>query len=281
MNTSSSEKTAVDKAQEYYDSLSADEFYFKIWGGEHIHVGIYHEPDESIKEASPRIVHKMAGKLNINDKTKVLDLGSGYGGAARYLTKTYNCEVTCLNLSETQNEKNEKFNKDQGLDDNITIVEGSFEDIPFPNGSYDVIWSQDAIVHSANRERVIEEVDRVLKDDGEFIFTDLMQAYDCPKEVLKPVLDRIHLDSLGSFGFYVEQALKLGLQSAQVLDLSDHLTTHYRRVKEETQKRYDEMVDICGKEYIDTMIQGLDHWVNAGNSDYLSWGIMHFTKKEA
>jgi sarcosine/dimethylglycine N-methyltransferase len=276
----SSEKTAVDKAQEYYDSNSADEFYFKIWGGEHIHVGIYNHPDESIKDASPRIVHKMASKLDINEKTKVLDLGSGYGGAARYLAKTYNCEVTCLNLSETQNKKNESFNKQHEVDDLITIVEGNFEAIPFPDGSYDVIWSQDAIVHSSDRKKVVQEVDRVLKDDGDFIFTDLMQTYECPQDVLKPVLDRIHLDSLGSFGFYVEQARQLGIQSAQVLDLSEHLTTHYRRVKEETQRRYDEMVEICGKEYIDKMIQGLDHWVNAGNKDYLSWGIMHLSKGE-
>ena len=47
------EKTAVDKAQDYYNSTPADEFYFKIWGGEHIHVGIYNHPKEAIKEASP------------------------------------------------------------------------------------------------------------------------------------------------------------------------------------------------------------------------------------
>jgi len=276
----SNEKTAVDKAQEYYDSSSADKFYFKIWGGEHIHVGIYDYPNESIKDASPRIVHKMAEKLEINEDTKILDMGSGYGGAARYLAKTYNCEVTCLNLSEIQNEKNEYFNKEYCVDDLITVVEGNFEDIPFPDTSYDVIWSQDAIVHSSDRKKVIEEVDRVLKDDGEFIFTDLMQTYDCPQEVLKPVLDRIHLDSLGSFGFYVEQARKNGIQNTQVLDLSKHLTTHYRRVKEETLNRYDEMVENCGKEYIDKMLRGLDHWVDAGNKNYLSWGIIHLSKGE-
>ncbi len=276
----STDKTAVEKAQEYYDSSPADEFYFKIWGGEHIHVGIYNHPDESIKDASPRIVHRMAKKVGITKNTKVLDLGSGYGGAARYLTNTFDCEVTCLNLSDTQNAKNEKFNKEQGLDHLITIVEGNFEDIPFPDSSYDVIWSQDAIVHSSDRAKVISEVDRVLKDDGDFIFTDLMQTYDCPQDVLQPVLDRIHLDTLGSFGFYVEQARKLGIESAHVLDLSVHLTTHYRRVMEETEERYDEMVETCGKEYIDTMIAGLKHWIKAGNNDHLSWGIMHFSKGE-
>ena len=278
--STATEKTAVDKAQDYYNSTPADEFYFKIWGGDHIHVGIYNHSKESIKDASPRIVEIMASKVNLNKDTKLLDLGSGYGGAARYLAKKFGCEVTCLNLSETQNERNIQLNKKHDLDHLITVVEGNFEDIPFPDNSFEVVWSQDAIVHSANRVVVLEEVSRVLKDDAEFIFTDLMQTYDCPKSILKPVLDRIHLDSLGSFGFYVEQARKLGVKKSEVTDLSEHLTTHYLRVMEETLKRYDEMVDICGKDYIDKMIQGLKHWVDAGKKDHLSWGIIHMKNCE-
>ena len=49
-------------------------------------------------------------------------------------------------------------------------------------------------------------------------------------------------------------------------DLSEHLTIHYQRVMEETQDRYIEMVEACGKEYIDKMIQGLKHWVEAGKT---------------
>ena len=274
------DKTAVDKAQDYYNSTPADEFYFQIWGGDHIHVGIYNHPQEPIKDASPRIVQRMAEKLNLTPETRILDLGSGYGGAARYLAKKFGCRVTCLNLSETQNERNNYLNKKHGLDNLIEVVEGNFEAIPFSENSFDVVWSQDAIVHSAERGKVLEEVVRVLKEDGEFIFTDLMQTFDCPKSILKPVLDRIHLDSLGSFGFYVEQARKLGVKKAEVTDLSEHLTTHYQRVMEETQKRYDEMVEICGKEYIDKMIKGLKHWVEAGKNDHLSWGIVHLKNGE-
>ena len=276
--STATEKTTVDKAQDYYNSTPADEFYFKIWGGEHIHVGIYKHSKESIRDASPRIVHLMASKLKLNSDTKLLDLGSGYGGAARYLTKKYGCQVTCLNLSETQNERNESLNKKNRQDHLITVMEGNFEDIPFSDNSFDVVWSQDAIVHSGNREQVLSEVDRVLMETGDFIFTDLMQTYDCPKSVLKPVLERIHLDSLGSFGFYVEQARKLDVKEIRVQDLSEHLTTHYQRVMEETIDRYDEMVETCGKEYIDKMIQGLKHWVEAGENEYLSWGIIHMDK---
>ena len=278
--STTTEKTAVDKAEEYYDSTPADEFYFKIWGGDHIHVGIYNHSKESIRDASPRIVQMMASKLKLNSNTKLLDLGSGYGGAARYLAKNFGCQVTCLNLSSNQNERNRGLNKKNNLDHLITVMEGNFEDIPFPENSFDLAWSQDAIVHSADRELVVQEVVRVLNDRGEFIFTDLMQTYDCPKGILKPIIDRIQLDSMGSFGFYLEQGRKLGVKKTEVQNLSEHLTTHYQRVMEETQDRYDEMIESCGKEYIDKMIEGLKHWVEAGENNYLSWGIVHMSKSD-
>ena len=280
MSSTTTEKTAVDKAEEYYDSTPADEFYFKIWGGDHIHVGIYNHSKENIKDASPRIVQMMASKLKLNSNTKLLDLGSGYGGAARYLAKNFGCQVTCLNLSSNQNERNRDLNKKNDLDGLITVVEGNFEDIPFPENSFDVAWSQDAIVHSADRKLVVQEVVRVLNDKGEFIFTDLMQTYDCPENILKPIIDRIQLDSMGSFGFYIEQGRKLGVKKTEVQNLSEHLTTHYQRVMEETQDRYHEMVESCGKEYIDKMIEGLKHWVEAGKNNYLSWGIIHMKKSD-
>src|SRR5690606_39426584 len=67
---------------------------------------------------------------------------------------------------------------------------GVFEDIPENDGSFDVVWSQDAILHSDQRAAVLGEVWRVLKPGGHFIFTDPMQADDVPEGVLDPVYER-------------------------------------------------------------------------------------------
>lgn len=31
----------VYQARDYYNSIDADEFYAKVWGGEDIHIGLY------------------------------------------------------------------------------------------------------------------------------------------------------------------------------------------------------------------------------------------------
>ena len=269
-------------AEGYYDSDQADRFYFNVWGGEDIHIGLYEEPGEtpvSISTASRRTVERMADMIEgLGADSRILDIGAGYGGAARWLAKRYGCPITCLNLSRVQNETNDRLNREQGLADKIQVQYGNFEDVPQPDASFDVVWSQDAILHSGDRARVFAEVARVLAPGGQLIFTDPMQADDCPAGVLQPVLDRIHLDSLGSVAVYREMLGALGMHERDLVDLSPQLRRHYARVREELRTRYDEMCALSTREYIDRMIAGLGHWVDAADAGYLRWGILRFAK---
>jgi sarcosine/dimethylglycine N-methyltransferase len=269
--------TVVKTAQTYYNSSDADRFYATIWGGEDIHVGIYEHADESILTASQRTVQRMAQTLgSISPQMNVVDVGAGYGGAGRYLAKAYGCHVECLNLSETQNQRNRDLNEAQGLSHLVSVTDGSFEELPYEESQFDVAWSQDAFLHSGDRRRVFEEIRRVLKRNGRLIFTDPMQSDDCPEGVLQPVLDRIHLDTLGSYAFYRKVAKDLGFVEVETIDLSEHLVNHYSRVRRELQSRYHEMTGVVSQEYVDNMLKGLGHWVEAGQKGYLRWGILHF-----
>ena len=269
----------VETARQYYNSDDADNFYFHVWGGEDIHIGIYRGAEDSIAAASRRTVERMAARLaELGPATRVLDIGAGYGGSARYLARQHGCRVTALNLSEAENARNREANARQALDGLIDVEDGSFESIAHGDGSFDVVWSQDAILHSGRRETVLAEVARVLRPGGQFIFTDPMQADDCPDGVLQPVLDRIHLDSLGSPAFYRRAAAAAGLEELAFVDLSQQLPEHYARVRAELVGQRDALGGKVSGDYIERMQAGLGHWVEAGRSGYLAWGILHFRK---
>ncbi len=269
----------VETSRNYYNSDDADNFYAAIWGGEDIHIGLYDAPKgNSIFAASSRTVMKLAEQLSLDSNKKVLDIGAGYGGTARYLVETFGCHVECLNLSEIQNQRNRELTEKAGLSDKITVTDGSFEAIPSADATFNAVVSQDAILHSGQRETVIKEVARVLKSGGDFVFTDPMQSNDCPDGVLQPVLDRIHLDSLGSIDFYQKTANDLGLETVKVIEMTEQLVTHYTYVLRELEIRYDEMVNVCSLDYVERMKVGLNHWIKAGKQGYLAWGILHFRK---
>ena len=277
---SKSYSEVVETARDYYNSEDADNFYFHVWGGEDIHIGLYETGDEPIRDASLRTVEHIASRLQVKldaDKT-VLDMGAGYGGVARYLAKNYGCKVVALNLSERENERDRKMNQEQGLDHLIEVWDGSFESVDAADASFDVVWSQDSILHSSERDKVIAEAARVLKPGGELIFTDPMQVDDCPEGVLQPVYDRIHLPSLGSIEFYRQAAKDNGLEEIEVEEMTENLVKHYGRVRRELEENRDSITDKVSDAYIDRMITGLGHWVEAGSKGYLRWGILHFRK---
>ena len=274
---SSDPVSLAETTEAYYDSSEADEFYAAIWGGNDIHIGIYERDDDSVHAASRRTVAAMAARLaRVSEPMRVLDLGSGYGGSARTLAGLLDCRVDCLNLSQVQNERNRALCRDAGLAQKVEVIHGSFEAIPSEPSRYDVVWSQDAILHSGARERVLSEVARVLRPGGQFIFTDPMQTDDCPPDVLQPVLDRIHLDSLASPGFYRKNLSGLGFQEIGWTEMPDQLRKHYATVRSELTRRKSEMVERCGTDYVTHMLEGLGHWVDAADRGYLTWGIHHF-----
>ena len=273
------ESDVRDVTEDYYDSEDAHAFYSLVWGGEDLHIGIY-DDTTNIREASDKTIDLMAASLpGITRDTEILDIGSGYGGAMRRVVEEFGCRATCLNISDVQNDTNRLKIRRAGLSDNIRVIHGVFEAIPEPDSRFDVVWSQDAILHSDQRTKVLAEVWRVLKPGGHFVFTDPCQADDVPAGVLQPVYDRLQLTSLGSPRFYREAASTLGFEVLRQDDTTNQLRTHYDRVREDLVAHYDKLRNSgASPEYLDKMIVGLEKWVKAADAGHLAWGIQLFRK---
>lgn len=261
-----------------YDSADAGAFYSKIWGGDDIHLGIYKTPHEAIADASHRTMVHMVDKIQQDSVAYIIDLGSGYCGAARYLTTQLDSHVLAVNLSGEQNRRAETLNHQADLADQITIANASYNNVPAPDNTADLVWSQDAFLHADRRDQPIIETARLLKPGGEFIFTDPMAADGASGTQLSNVLQRLNLSSLGSPQQYQHIADDAGLQLQEFEDLTPHLAQHYLRVLEETRNNIDLLLQTASPRYLDNMMTGLEHWIDAGERGLLSWGIFHFVK---
>ncbi len=272
---------ATKTAQSYYNSNDADNFYYTIWGGEDIHIGLYDSEDEPIAPASQRTIERMASKVpNLGKDSYVLDLGAGYGGSCRWLTRTFGCRSVALNLSEVENDRDRRKNWNQGLQDKIEVVDATFEEVPYDDETFDLVWSQDAFLHSGNRERIFAEIDRVLKPGGHIVFTDPMRTDDCPDGVLSPILARLQLDDLAYPALYRDFAQKFGFEEVEFDEHSEQLPRHYQRVYEELLAKEGELEKAgVSNAYRDRMKTGLRHWVDGGRKGYLTWGIFTFRKR--
>ena len=184
-----------------------------------------------------------------------------------------------LPLSAVENERNRALTAAAGLGERITVVDGSYDAMPFGDASFDVAWSQDAILHAPDRGKELDEAARGLKPGGLFAFTDPMQADDIEDtSVLQPIYDRIHLPDLASIGYYREALGKRGFEEVEVEELTHQLGRHYARVREVMLERREELGLDDG--FVERMSAGLGHWVEGAAKGHLSWAIMLFRKAD-
>jgi len=273
-------KDLSKQSKTFYDSKEADELYHYLLGGNDNHVGLYDEDNASIEAASKNIVLAMAKKIpRIKKSSRMLDLGSGYGGAVRVIAEEFGCKIDCLNISEIQNKRNEAKTKKAGLDNLINITTGNFESIFFDHETFDLIWSQDALQHSDKKEKVFSELSWVLKPGGRFIFTDLLEAKDCPEGGLDELYAHFPSLSLGSTKSYKRLVLGNDLQNVYAKELPEQLLNHSKKVIKKINDNRKTVDKKSNKAFVEKTLKGLDIIVNLVEKGHLSWGIMLFQKR--
>lgn len=117
---------------------------------------------------------ELASQVQLNSKHKVLDVGSGVGGASHFLALEYGCRVTGLDLSEEYCRVAQSLANRLGLNSLVTYQQGSALDMPFEDNSFDIVWTQHATMNIADKPRLYSEIARVLRPNGYFTMYDVL-----------------------------------------------------------------------------------------------------------
>ena len=109
----------------------------------------------------------------IRAEDRVLDIGAGLAGSARLIASAPGCRVDCIELSPDYCAGAVLLNRLTGLDDRIEVHEGSALDLPFADGSFDVVWMQNVGMNIEDKRKLYAEVYRVLKPGGRYAFQEM------------------------------------------------------------------------------------------------------------
>jgi sarcosine/dimethylglycine N-methyltransferase len=129
---------------------------------------------------------QLAQIAGIESGATVLDAGSGLGGPSRYLASTYGCRVVGVDLSPSFVGVAQLLAQRTGLNALVSYQTADLLTLPFPDSSFDVVWTQHVVMNISDRERVYREFRRVVKPGGKLAFYDVL-ATDAKPDLHFPV----------------------------------------------------------------------------------------------
>jgi len=115
----------------------------------------------------------LAKLLELTARHRVLDVGSGIGGPSRYLAHTYACTVVGLDLTPEFCAAARMLAERTRLADRVSYRQGNALDMPFEDEGFDIVWSQNAAMNIAERDRLYREMRRVLRKGGRLAINDV------------------------------------------------------------------------------------------------------------
>ena len=102
-----------------------------------------------------------------NKLSNVIELGAGLGRDSIYLGKN-SINLTALDYSENGLKILDQKIKNENLSSSISTLKFDIrKNLPFENNQFDYIWSWGVIHHTTNTELAAEEIQRVMKKDGQ------------------------------------------------------------------------------------------------------------------
>jgi SAM-dependent methyltransferase len=128
---------------------------------------------------------ELARAANVDSTKRVLDVGSGVGGTSRCLAREFGCHVTGIDLTEEYCRAAAMLSARIGLAELVDYRQGDATNLPFPDHSFDIVWTEHVAMNIPDKPRLYREMYRVLKPGGTLAIYDILAGPSGP--VLFPV----------------------------------------------------------------------------------------------
>lgn len=119
---------------------------------------------------------ELAALAQLEATHRVLDVGSGIGGSARYLAAEYGCHVTGIDLVEEYCRVATLLSERCGLAARTSFRAASALELPCPDASFDIAWTEHVQMNIADKAGFYGEIRRVLVPGGKLLFHDVFRG---------------------------------------------------------------------------------------------------------
>ena len=151
--------------------------------------GVSQDPVEPFRLRDEKMLKLITENMPADRKLKVIELGSGRGGLSRYLVtellKLDKLEsFIATNLSETENAYNVEQAKKAGIPEGkLSVIKKNFDEMgDYADASFDLVVSNDSIIHTADPAKLMQSIARLLTPGGALVFSDIVEGPTATRE---------------------------------------------------------------------------------------------------
>ncbi len=133
-------------------------------------------PADQIHGGGLRQTQLHAALTKISAEMKLLDIGCGIGGPARYFATVFGCRVTGIDITPEYINVARLLTEKVGLSSRIQFDCGDATSLPYPDGHFDMIWALNVTMNIEDRSTLYSEMNRVLIRGGVVAISELGQG---------------------------------------------------------------------------------------------------------
>ena len=151
----------------FYDRSS--KLWEDVWG-EHMHHGYYIPANRTDHvQAQIDLIDEVLKWADVSSVKKCVDVGCGIGGSSRHIARKYGCTANGITLSPYQAKRGNELAHEQGLEELCAFQVADALDQPFPDDTFDLVWSLESGEHMPDKNQFVNELFRVATPGGRII----------------------------------------------------------------------------------------------------------------
>ncbi len=205
--------------------------------------------------------------LSISSKDKVIEVGSGIGGPARYLAHKTNCHVTALELQPDLHNIAYSLTKRCKLHEHVKHLCENI--LYFSNdNNYDVLVNWLVFLHIPDRHLLLKKCYEILRLHGKIFIEDFYERDQFTDSEIKILSKDIYCDYLPTLEKYRIQLVESGFTDVQLIDKTVGWTNFVKERTKQFIKNRQHNIDVHGIEIVEELeyfYKKMSHLFENGN----------------